>query len=273
MGVFFMEKYGFVYIWYDCKRKMYYVGCHWGTEHDGYICSSIRMMKAYKNRPQDFKRRIIKRNIPRQSLLAEEYHFLSMIKDEELNDRYYNTQNNHFNHWSNLENKDEIKIRCGEKNKGRKHNLTPEELSERGRKISESKQKKKAERLALGLPVRRPNSVTIKGRVQSQEEKDKRSKSLKKAWEEGRNIGTTGKKYQWTDERKKKHKASVQGCHDNRNSKKYSEGSSRAWSEGKYASRKPNNMREYIWVKQQNGLVTRIHKDNYDPLIHTRGRK
>ena len=27
-----MEKTGFIYIWYDRKRKMYYIGCHLGTE-------------------------------------------------------------------------------------------------------------------------------------------------------------------------------------------------------------------------------------------------
>jgi hypothetical protein len=48
------EKYGFVYIWYDRKHKRYYIGCHWGHENDGYICSSSWMMKAYKRRPQDY---------------------------------------------------------------------------------------------------------------------------------------------------------------------------------------------------------------------------
>ena len=33
-------KYGFVYIWYDRKHHRYYIGCHWGTIDDGYICSS-----------------------------------------------------------------------------------------------------------------------------------------------------------------------------------------------------------------------------------------
>ena len=33
-----MEKYGFVYLWYDRKRKMFYIGSHWTTETDGYIC-------------------------------------------------------------------------------------------------------------------------------------------------------------------------------------------------------------------------------------------
>ena len=40
-----MEKYGFVYIWYDRKHKRYYIGCRWGTENDGYICSSSWMKK------------------------------------------------------------------------------------------------------------------------------------------------------------------------------------------------------------------------------------
>jgi hypothetical protein len=56
-----MEKYGFVYIWYDKKHKRYYVGSHWGHENDGYVCSSTWMMKAYKIRPDDFKRKIIKK--------------------------------------------------------------------------------------------------------------------------------------------------------------------------------------------------------------------
>jgi hypothetical protein len=70
---------GFIYIWYDRKRKMYYIGCHWGTEDDGYICSSKRMKDAYKKRPHDFKRRVIQKNISRENLLAEEHRWLSMI--------------------------------------------------------------------------------------------------------------------------------------------------------------------------------------------------
>jgi hypothetical protein len=50
-----MEKYGFVYIWYDRKRKMYYVGSHWGTIEDGYICSSNRMRDAYREDPKILK--------------------------------------------------------------------------------------------------------------------------------------------------------------------------------------------------------------------------
>jgi hypothetical protein len=82
---------GFVYLWFDRKRKMYYVGSHWGSENDGYICSSKWMRDAYTKRPQDFKRRIISRvTTSREDLLKEEHRYLLMIKPEELKDRYYN---------------------------------------------------------------------------------------------------------------------------------------------------------------------------------------
>lgn len=75
-----MEKYGFVYIWFDVYRKMYYIGCRWGNEKDGYICSSNRMRNAYRRRPQDFRRKIIVSNINnREQLFEEEFKWLSFI--------------------------------------------------------------------------------------------------------------------------------------------------------------------------------------------------
>jgi hypothetical protein len=79
---------------------MYYVGCHWGTIDDGYICSSNRMRDAYRRRPEDFKRRILKRYINRDKILKEEYEWLSLIQDEELGKKYYNLSKRHFGHWS-----------------------------------------------------------------------------------------------------------------------------------------------------------------------------
>lgn len=93
-------KYGFIYIWYDRKRKMYYIGCHWGTTNDGYICSSKRMRDNYRNRPQDFKRRILRSNIEREKLLEEEFKWLDLIGDNELGKKYYNHSKRHFGHWS-----------------------------------------------------------------------------------------------------------------------------------------------------------------------------
>ena len=101
-----MEKFGFVYIWYDSWRKMYYIGSHWGTENDGYVCSSNRMRKSYKRRPKDFKRKILKRIFTcRQDMLDEEYKYLSLIKDIELGKKYYNLTNHKNGHWSSSEQK------------------------------------------------------------------------------------------------------------------------------------------------------------------------
>ena len=83
-----MEKYGFVYIWYDCKREMYYIGSHWGYIEDGYICSSNRMRDAHRRRPDDFKRRIVEQTNKREELLDIEQKWLSLA--ERKKDRYYN---------------------------------------------------------------------------------------------------------------------------------------------------------------------------------------
>lgn len=83
------EKYGFVYIWRDRKHNRYYIGSHWGTEDDGYICSSRMMRQAYRRRPHDFKRRIIqKTHGDRSELYEAENKWLNFA--EKNKDRYYN---------------------------------------------------------------------------------------------------------------------------------------------------------------------------------------
>lgn len=96
-----MEKYGFVYIWFDRKHKRYYIGCRWGDENDGYVCSSPWMKQGYKHRPSDFRRKILSRVYSnKKDLLEEEYKWLSKIQDSELGKKYYNLHNHHFGHWS-----------------------------------------------------------------------------------------------------------------------------------------------------------------------------
>ena len=103
------EKYGFVYVWYNRWKKKFYVGCHWGTEDDGYICSSSIMRKAYNRTPQNFKRRTVQRVYTnRQDLLVEEHKWLSQIKDEELGKKYYNLSKRHFGHWTATDKAEEI---------------------------------------------------------------------------------------------------------------------------------------------------------------------
>jgi len=256
---------------------MYYVGCHWGTEHDGYICSSSRMLKAYNVRPQDFKRRIVKKGIQRENLLSEKYYWLSMIKDEELNDRYYNTQNHHFSHWTNSENNPEIRAKCGEKNKGRKHNLTSEQRAERGRKISEAKQRKKEEKLALGLPVRQPEKTPRPSKgPRSEETKRKQSETMQQKiasgewqpWSAGKFLGPR------SDETKQKQSEALKGKTRTAEQKlRISEANRRSWLEGKFSNRRSNNMKDHIWVKRkEDGSRTRIKKDGFDDKLYVLGR-
>jgi hypothetical protein len=95
-----MEKYGFVYIWRDRKHKRFYIGSHWGTETDGYICSSRWMRKAYRRRPDDFKRRVVSRIYSdRVTLFLEEERWIGMIQKEEIGKRYYNLKFGSQNHW------------------------------------------------------------------------------------------------------------------------------------------------------------------------------
>lgn len=129
-------KYGFVYLWFDRKHKRYYIGSHWGTEDDGYICSSSWMKASYLRRPFDFKRRIIKRVYEnRSSLLQEEHRWLSMIKDEEIKIRYYNLNTKMIQHWWSEEHS---RLSIGEKIS---NSRTGKKYSKRGPRTPEDKAK------------------------------------------------------------------------------------------------------------------------------------
>jgi hypothetical protein len=87
-----MKAFGFVYIWFDRKRRKYCVGSHQGDPDDGYVTSTGWMMRAYRKRPEDFKRRIIAYCFidDLKELRALEQRWLQMIKPCELGERYYN---------------------------------------------------------------------------------------------------------------------------------------------------------------------------------------
>lgn len=98
--------YGFVYIWRDKKHNRFYIGSHWGTIDDGYVCSSTWMKRSYLRRPGDFKRKIISMvYTSKYDLLTEEHKWLSCIKNEEMGTRYYNLTNHLNGHWMTDSNK------------------------------------------------------------------------------------------------------------------------------------------------------------------------
>ena len=50
---------GFVYIWYDKRKQMFYIGSHFGAVDDGYVGSSRGLRNAYSRRSSDFRRKVI----------------------------------------------------------------------------------------------------------------------------------------------------------------------------------------------------------------------
>lgn len=189
------DKYGFVYIWFDRKHRRYYVGCHWGTEDDGYICSSSWMNTSYKNRPKDFRRRILKTNItPRPQMYIEEQRYLDMIKPEEIkpknpNPKYYNLCLSSKSLWH----KDVEKVKTiGQKISAAKKGKSTGPCSpEKAKRISEAKKAAFAKKqVELGYKVA-PEivaklGVSRRGICHTEEHKAKISAGLQKAWDEGR---------------------------------------------------------------------------------------
>ena len=153
---------GFVYVWFDRKRRRFYVGSHWGAEDDGYVCSSSWMKKAQKLRPTDFRRRVVARVATnRADLFTEEHRWLSMIKDHELRSRYYNIQKHAKNHWHGRADNRSVREKISATLKGRPDTRSAETLAkiavknrERllGSKVSpESLAKRRATRAVNGV--------------------------------------------------------------------------------------------------------------------------
>ena len=86
MTIYAPQKYtGYVYIWFDTKASLFYVGGHYGKVEDCYVCSSVTMKKAYNKRPESFRMRVLEYTFGTVCELREcEQKWLNMIKDEEL---------------------------------------------------------------------------------------------------------------------------------------------------------------------------------------------
>lgn len=81
-----MQHSGFVYLWYDRKKKWFCIGSRFGTTDDGYISSTGFLPKAYKKRPEDFKRKILEYyyGFERKELLQLEQKWLDKIQPYEF---------------------------------------------------------------------------------------------------------------------------------------------------------------------------------------------
>jgi hypothetical protein len=131
------------------------------------------MKDAHRRRPEDFKRRILKRGIAKVDLFEEEHKWLSLIKKEELGKRYYNHSNKRFIHWSENQKKT---TSMKERMLGEKNPAYGKPSSMRGRKHTEESRQK----------MRRSRA----GQVYTEETKKKISES-----QSGEKNGFYGKKH------------------------------------------------------------------------------
>ena len=183
---------GFVYIWYDKLKKRYYIGSHWGTKDDGYVCSSVWMNRAYKLRPNDFKRRILSYVVSsREDLIKEEQRWLNMINESELNIKYYNLRIVATNLWHTFpDSRKTIGEKISESLKGRPDpRKVP--LKDIGDKISKTKKanfykKRKETGQAFSDEHIKKLSQAKLGSTLPEDHKSKISESGKKSYENGR---------------------------------------------------------------------------------------
>jgi len=178
-----IKNYGFVYIWFDKLNKMYYVGCHWGTLDDGYICSSRWMNRAYKNRKTDFKRRILKSNLTRIGMYEEEQRYLDMIKPEERKIKYYNLCLSSNNLWHKYP---DSNLSIGQRISASKTGKSIGSCSpERAKAISEGKKKAIKKRGGFSAEHKAKISAAKIGYKHTEEWKQNNSKLVKEQWASG----------------------------------------------------------------------------------------
>ena len=148
---------------------MYYIGCHWGTENDGYICSSKWMRDAYRYRPKDCKRKLIEKSLDKKELLDIEHKWLSLIPDDQLGKKYYNLTKHHNGHWYHTDNRSVIeKI----KDARSKQVFSEETHKKRSQSLQEFYQTEK------GIEVKQQRALKNTGKKRSKETKRKISESL-----------------------------------------------------------------------------------------------
>jgi len=195
-----MEKYGFVYIWRDRKHNRYYIGSHWGTECDGYVCSSKWMNKSYNRRPEDFKRKIlVKIYSSKNELLEQEYKWLSLISDEELGKKYYNFTKHKNGHWTAEDYEKDIRRRISLKTKEAMQKLEVKQNYKEGLKTRDCRSSDLEVRTKISESMKKTMAEKFPNRKQrdkfgSEEYCKKMAEKTKQLWLKSGHRESVGKK-------------------------------------------------------------------------------
>lgn len=136
------------------------------------------MKDSYRRRPQDFKRRIIQKNIDKDYLLEHEYKWLQLIPDEEIGKKYYNLSKRHFGHWAS--NPDQ-KIIDKSSGKSRYENVREKIKKARAKQVITEETRQKLIKKLIGRPVSEETRQKIReknlGKIMSEESRRKMSES------------------------------------------------------------------------------------------------
>jgi hypothetical protein len=213
------------------------------------------MLRAYNNRPEDFKRITISLVLScKEDLYEEEQRWMNFIKPEEIKTKYYNLTNKAGFHWTSVTDENHLKS-VGEKisikNKGRNLRgvnkpLTPEGNADWSQSISEGKKIAFEKRIALtGEAMSEEHrlnlSVSHIGKIQTDAQQEKKSASLKQAWAEGRHTGMTGRTA--SDESRAKQSLALKG---------------RKLEQDQIDFMKINNSKQYL-ITYKDGSSEKIH--------------
>jgi hypothetical protein len=84
--------YGYIYMWTDIKRQMFYIGSHKGSFYDSYKASNTRLKHAIRKRPDTFTVRVI------EYVCCNDRHELHKVEEKWL--KFYNVDANYafYNH-------------------------------------------------------------------------------------------------------------------------------------------------------------------------------
>jgi len=119
----------FVYCWTDHITNKLYVGSHKGPTDDGYVCSSIPMIKEYNTRPLDFTRQVIAEGTYKEIRLLEAKILQSA--NAAVNESFYNMNNGDGKFYQNGSPSPESNQKRRETLKGR---IVPEEERQKMRR-------------------------------------------------------------------------------------------------------------------------------------------
>ena len=200
-----MNKESFVYLWYDSRSKMFYLGKHKGTPDDGYThSSSIWEHFSSDSVPEGVKRRVLIYGSDKDMYELETKLLLN--RKEKCWDRYYNANirgDFYRPPESYTPHTEETKRKMSEGHKGkkfteeRKRNMSKARLGakhteETKRKISEAQLGEKNHRYGIKHTeeTKRKIGEFHKGKIVTEETKRKMSEALK-----GRVPWNKGKKH------------------------------------------------------------------------------